>query len=108
MRERGGSSGGERASAAAQDDALCARLGGKHAQDARAAAHVQHRLARKEVLVAHDGVHVAARAHLVLEHLLHRCEKVVEEEEEEMRRMQQRRALATKNVREARTSWMPK
>ena len=58
------------AAAVHADDALGARLGGKHAQDARAAPHVQHHLPLEEVGVLDNAVHVGARAHLVLQHLL--------------------------------------
>jgi hypothetical protein len=52
------------------DHAFGPGLCGKHAEDARAAPNVQHRLALEEVAVGEDGVHVGARAHRVLEHLL--------------------------------------
>lgn len=40
------------------------------AEDASAAAHVQHDLVLEEMLVALNSVHVGAGAHLVLEHFL--------------------------------------
>lgn len=60
---------GDRAALDANDP-LGPRLCSKHAKDPGSAAHVQHGLALKEVAVGEDGVHVGARAHGVLEHLL--------------------------------------
>ena len=52
------------------DDVLRARLGGEHAEDARAAADVEHELVLEQVRVVDDRVAVRARAHGVLQHLL--------------------------------------
>ena len=49
---------------------LGASLGGKHGQDARAAAHVQDDFVLEQVGVLHDGVAVGEGADFVLEHFL--------------------------------------
>ena len=52
------------------DDVFRARLGGEHAEDACAAADVEHELVLEQVRVVDDRVAVRARAHCVLQHLL--------------------------------------
>ena len=44
-------------------------LGGKHTENASAAADVEDDLAAEQVLVLHDRVHVGLGANLVLQHL---------------------------------------